>query len=285
MIELFEDRYGKSRVRVLKVLRDGPLHELRDWTVEVLLRGNFAAAYSEGDNSSLLPTDTMKNTVYSLARSSCATTIEEFAMELAAFFLRRNPELRAVEVSLESGLWKRLSLDGEDHPSAFMHGSGELATTSVVAAQGEAPVVRSGFRNQVLLKTADSGFEGFRKDDLTTLPEIADRLLGTAVRASWVYRHAELDWDAVRGRIRETMLRTFATHKSRSVQHTLHAMGSAALETAPEIESIDLQMPNRHANLVDLSRFGQDNPNQIFVPTDEPHGYIEARLRRGDTGR
>ncbi len=280
MIELVEDRYGKSRVRLLKVLRDRPLHEVHDWTVEVLLRGDFTAAYAEGDNSRLLPTDTVKNTIYSIARSSSATAIEEFAMELAGFFLRRNPSLRAVEVTVESGLWKHLSIDGEDYPSAFMHGSGELATVSVLAAQGQAPVVRSGVRNQVLLKTADSGFQNFHTDELTTLPETADRLLGTAVRASWVYRHGELDWAAARSCIRETMLRTFARHKSQSVQHTLYAMAAAALDAAPEIDSIELEMPNRHANLVDLSRFGQDNPNQIFVPTDEPHGSIQARLRR-----
>jgi urate oxidase len=39
-------------------------------------------------------------------------------------------------------------------------------------------------------------------------------------------------------------------------------------------------MPNKHCLLVDLSRFAQDNPNQIFVPTDEPSGHIEARVRR-----
>ena len=80
--------------------------------------------------------------------------------------------------------------------------------------------------------------------------------------------------------IREAMLRTFANHDSKSVQQTLYAMAESALEEIHEIDEIQITMPNKHCLLVDLARFGQDNPNEIFVPTDEPHGYIEARVRR-----
>ena len=66
-------------------------------------------------------------------------------------------------------------------------------------------------------------------------------------------------------------------HDSKSVQHTLYAMAQAALEAVPEIIDMELAMPNKHCLLVDLSRFGQTNPNQIFVPTDEPYGNIVAR--------
>jgi urate oxidase len=76
------------------------------------------------------------------------------------------------------------------------------------------------------------------------------------------------------------MLRTFANHDSKSVQQTLYAMAESALEAVTEIDDIQITMPNKHCLLVDLSRFGQDNPNEIFVPTDEPHGYIEACVRR-----
>jgi urate oxidase len=100
------------------------------------------------------------------------------------------------------------------------------------------------------------------------------------MRAQWRYTSATLDFDATRSKIRETMLSTFANHNSKSVQQTLYAMAESALETVPEISDIEITMPNKHCLLVDLSRFGQDNPNQIFVPTDEPSGYIEARLQR-----
>jgi urate oxidase len=273
MIELAENRYGKSRVRLMKVTRHDHGNDLREWTVQVLLKGDFDSAHLHGDNSKILPTDTMKNTVYSIARSSNATTMEDYAKELTDFLLGRNPQV-------ESTLWKRLTADGKPHPSAFMRGSGELQTTSVARAQDQAFHILSGLDNLVLLKTANSGFEGYIKDSLTTLPETKDRLFGTAVSAEWRYTSDKLDFDVVRQSLRETMLRTFANHDSKSVQQTLYAMAESALEAVPEIDEIEITMPNKHCLLVDLSRFGQDNPNEIFVPTDEPHGYIEARVRR-----
>jgi urate oxidase len=222
----------------------------------------------------------MKNTVYSIARSSKATTMEDYAKELTDFLLGRNPQVQSAAICVESTLWKRLTVDGKTHPSAFMRGSGELQTTSVERAQGGAFHILSGLDNLVLLKTANSGFEGYIKDSLTTLPETKDRLFGTAVSAEWHYMSSDLEFDVIRKSIRETMLRTFANHDSKSVQQTLYAMAESALEAVPEIDEIEISMPNKHCLLVDLSRFGQDNPNEIFVPTDEPHGYIEARVRR-----
>lgn len=264
----------------MKVTRHDHGHDLREWTVQVLLRGDFDTAHLDGDNSKILPTDTMKNTVYSLARISKATSMEEYAKELADFLLERNPQVESASIRIESTLWKRLTVDGEPHPSAFMRGSNELQTTSVEHAQKGTFHVLSGLDNLVLLKTANSGFEGYIKDSLTTLPETKDRLFGTAVSAEWRYTSENLDFDAVRTTLRETLLRTFANHDSKSVQQTLYAMAQSALEEVAEIDEIEITMPNKHCLLVDLSRFGQDNPNEIFVPTDEPHGYIEARVRR-----
>jgi urate oxidase len=280
MIELAENRYGKSRVRLMKVTRHDHGHDLREWTVEILLKGDFDSAHLQGDNSKILPTDTMKNTVYSLARASTATCMEDYAKELASFLLGRNPQVESASIRIESTLWKRLTIDGKPHPSAFMRGSAELQTTNVEQSQSAQARVLSGLDDLVLLKTENSAFEGFIKDSLTTLPETKDRLFGTAVSAEWRYTNPSLDFDAVRSRLREAMLRTFANHDSKSVQQTLYAMAESALEEVSAIDEINIVMPNKHCLLVDLSRFGQDNPNEIFVPTDEPHGYIEARVRR-----
>jgi urate oxidase len=280
MIELAENRYGKSRVRLMKVTRHPHGNDLREWAVQVLLKGDFDTAHLDGDNSKILPTDTMKNTVYSLARTSKAASMEDYAKELADFLLGRNPQVSSASIRIESTMWKHLTVDGEPHPSAFMRGSNELQTTSVERTQGASFHILSGLDNLVLLKTAQSSFEGYIKDSLTTLPETKDRLFGTAVRAEWQYTSTDLDFQTVRTKIRETMLRTFANHDSKSVQQTLYAMAASALEDVHEIDEIEITMPNKHCLLVDLSRFGQDNPNEIFVPTDEPHGYIEARVRR-----
>ena len=279
MIELAENRYGKSRVRLMKVTRHAHGNDLSEWTVEVLVKGDFQAAHLAGDNSDILATDTMRNMVYSVARSSAATTMEEYAQDLSQAILSRNPQVASAAIRIESALWKRLTIDGKPHSSAFMHGSEERQTTRVERDRQQTRI-QSGLNHLVILKTAKSGFEGFRRDEFTTLPETADRLFGTALRAEWRYIDTLLDFNAARSTIREAMLKTFAEHDSKSVQQTLYAMAEGALHAAPEIDEIELAMPNKHCLLVDLSRFGQDNPHEIFVPTDEPHGYIEARVRR-----
>jgi len=280
MITLAENRYGKSRVRLVQVKRYPDRHDFREWTVEILLEGDFEPCFVDGDNTKILPTDTMKNTVYSLARRSSAECMEEFGKELTAFLLERNPQVSVARVTLSEKTWEHLHIGGKPHPTAFVQSSGECQTAEVVAGRNSAPSVQSGLENLVLLKTAGSEFVGFIKDSLTTLPEATDRLFGTAVRARWTYSTSVTPFAALRSTIRTVLLNVFAEHVSKSVQHTLYAMGEAVLAEVPEITDIELTMPNKHCLLVDLSRFGQDNPNEIFVPIDEPHGYIEARICR-----
>jgi urate oxidase len=57
-------------------------------------------------------------------------------------------------------------------------------------------------------------------------------------------------------------------------------MAEAVIDQFPTVAEIHLVMPNKHCLKVDLSRFGLDNPNQVFQPIDEPSGFIEARLQR-----
>ena len=280
MIKLGENRYGKSRVRLVTVKRDKDRHHFREWTLEVLLQGEFDSCFKDGDNSKILPTDTMKNTVYSLARQSSAATMEEFAKEIVEFVLRRNPQVSAAEVSMSEKAWGHVVVGGKPHPTTFVQSSGERQTTRVKRIENGNISIVSGLENLIIMKTARSGFEGYIQDSLTTLPPAADRLLGTALRASWNYTSENADFDALRSNIREILLGVFAGHDSKSVQHTLYAMGEAVLKDVAEVSEIQLTMPNLHCLPVDLSRFGQDNPNEIFVPIDEPHGYIEACISR-----
>jgi urate oxidase len=279
-IELAENSYGKSRVRLVRVKRYAEWHDFREWMLEIRLQGDFAACFTDGDNSKILPTDTMKNTVYSLARKSSAECMEGFGLELTEFFLERNPQVAEARVTIMEKAWEHLVVGEKLEPTTFVQASGEQQTGEVVRRRNGNVDVSSGLENLTVMKTAGSEFVGFLKDPLTTLPEAKDRLLGTSVRAKWKYNSPGVAFVAKRKKIRETLLREFAEHASKSVQHTLFAMGEAALEASPEIEEIELAMPNIHCLPVDLSRFGQDNPNEIFVPIDEPHGSIEARLRR-----
>src|SRR5271169_7092402 len=187
MIKLAENSYGKSRVRLARVKRHADHNDFREWTIEISLQGDFDSCFVAGDNSKILPTDTMKNTVYSLARTSSAECMEEFAKELIAFLLARNPQVSVVCVSASEKAWEYLHAGGKLHSSTFVQSSCECQTTEVVATRNAIPSVHSGLENLVILKTTGSEFVGFLKDSLTTLPEATDRLFGTAVRARWKY--------------------------------------------------------------------------------------------------
>jgi urate oxidase len=284
MAHLGENRYGKSRVRLSRITRRGNSHDFSEWSVRVLLRGDFETSFTAADNSSLLPTDTMKNTVYSIARSSKSETMEEFAMELGDHFLSNNAHVAAADIEISEKAWERLVVNGigngSSEPTTFKLGGPELATTHATRRQNHPWQIISGIQDLTILKTTKSAFTGYIVDKLTTLQPTTDRIFGTAATVTWNYTSTAIPFTEVRSRILAALLKTFAGHDSQSVQHTLFDMGQAALAAAPEIARITLTMPNLHHLLANLTPFGQDNPNHIFIPIDEPHGYIEATIER-----
>jgi urate oxidase len=269
---LAADTYGKSRVRLMKLVRHQDRHDLKEITLQILFQGDFANCYEAGDNSNVLPTDTIKNTVYVLARKHEIGSIEEFAQCLIEHFLKNNPQVSEVRVETTEHLWSRIN------STAFTRASGKRM--AVVTGTRGGITVEAGIDDLLILRSAGSAFGGYIKDQYTTLKETTDRIFQTALFATWRYNTRSLDFNVQWEKIRATMLDTFATHDSRSVQHTLHAIGQQVLAAFPEVSEIQLTMPNKHALLVDLSPFGLDNPNEIFLPTDEPSGFIEAKLVR-----
>ncbi len=119
MARLGENRYGKSRVRLSRITRSADQHDFNEWTGGVLLQGDFETNFTEANNSSILPTDTMKNTVYSIARGSNAATTN-------------NPEVSRASVEIEEKNWKRLKVDGEPDATTFKLGGPELQTLQAV---------------------------------------------------------------------------------------------------------------------------------------------------------
>jgi urate oxidase len=271
------NRYGKSRVRLVKVRRSVNPHELVDLTIDVQLEGRFEMVYTDGNNAACLATDTMKNTVYALARQDPIESVEAFALRLASHFAAK-PGVILARINAAEHRWDRLAAGGRPHPHAFVQPGAEQ-WTAAVTNDASGPRVVSGLTNLVVLKTTDSAFAGFPRDEYTTLPETEDRILATSLTAAWVYRPGTTNFGA-RSTIRQAMVETFAAHRSQSVQHTLYAMGEAALGACDDVVEITLSMPNRHHLLVDLAPFGLDNPNEIFVATDQPYGLIEATIRR-----
>jgi urate oxidase len=276
---LVQSSYGKSRVRLVQVVRGRDRHDLRDLTVAITFHGEYDESYITGDNSAVLPTDTMKNTVYALAARERVRNPESFGLSLARHFLERNPRLRRVRIDLTEHLWDRIPRGEREHGQAFLRTSSDTRTAAVHAHR-KRTLVGAGVADLVILKSAQSAFEGFMRDEYTTLSDTRDRLLATALTATWRYGDTDIDFGAAWHAVRATLLDVFAEHRSESVQHTLYAMGQAVLDTMTDVTAIRLVMPNKHHVPVDLSRFGLENRNEIFVATEEPHGLIEATLVR-----
>ncbi|MBD2766472.1 urate oxidase [Hymenobacter sp. BT664] len=278
-IKLSANRYGKNAVNLSRIIRHEGYHEFRQVSVSVALTGDFDAAHTLGDNSRILPTDTQKNTVYALAREHFTSSIEAFGLTLSQHFLSRNPPVSQVRIELVEHLWQRLAFDGVPHPHSFTGGGSEKRTT-VVTRTAAGPAVSSGLKGLLLLKTTDSAFVGYPKDEFTVLPETSDRILATECEASWNYVTTELDFDSRHQQIRQSLLRTFAGHQSHSVQHTLYAIGEKILQENDVVAEISLIMPNKHHIPFNLEPFGQPNTNEIFVATDAPFGYITGTVTR-----
>jgi urate oxidase len=279
MAKLTGHRYGKARVRVMKILRDGPVHTLKDLEVAAYLKGDFAGSYTSGDNSKVVATDTIRNTINVFARQHLGEEIERFGLILGEHFLTRYEQVHEAEIQILERPWKRLTVNGEPHPHSFAAGSEARMFASAECSEA-GKTIRSGIRNLVILKSSGSGFENYPKDEFTTLPETADRILATSFSATWTFTEQPDHYGRANEAILAAMLRIFANSYSPSAQTTLFQMGEAALAACAEISRLDLAMPNKHCLLINLAPFGLENENEVFVPTDEPHGDITATVER-----
>ena len=278
-MKLSHHHYGKARVRVMKVLRTGAQHQLKELDVSVMLQGDFEACYTRADNHLVVPTDTMKNTVYIVAKESLGSENEEFGLILADHFLHTYPQVTEAEISLSERRWVRMHIESKPHPHSFIQSEQARPFAKITCSRG-AQRIESGLEDLLILKSTGSGFEGFVKDKFTTLPETNDRVFATSLKAVWTYERAPTKFSVANSSLLQAMMEVFAENYSPSVQATLFQMGEAALKAVPEISKVTLAMPNKHYLLANLAPLGLENRNEVFVPTNEPHGQIEGTVTR-----
>ncbi|WP_316576239.1 factor-independent urate hydroxylase [Nocardia canadensis] len=285
-IELTDNRYGKAENRVVRFHKQNARHEIRDVNVSTTLRGDFAAAYTEGDQRHVLPTDTQKNMAYVFAKRPGLDTVEEYAIALAKHFTDTVEPVTSARIDVDSYAWQRVSIGGEEHDHTWVRQGPEVRTAAVTVAGTGADQrtwVIGGIKDLVVLKSTGSEFADFLTDEYTTLAPTHDRVLATSLIVQW--RFAEIsgfDWDEVYDGIRATLLELFATTYSKALQQTLHAMGTAALQRFPVLAEIRLSAPNKHHFDYDLARFGIENNGEVFWAADRPYGSIHATLQRAD---
>ena len=272
-------------MRVSRIHRSASRHEFIDLTLTIALDGDFNAAYTEADNSMVVATDSMKNTVYVLASRHGILSIESFTQLLGDHFLKTYSHVNRVDIQGQEKVWARMQFGGKPHDHAFMMaGANERYTCHFMKYREMGfPFLHSGLTDLQVLKTTGSGFSGFLRDEYTTLPETNDRIFATSISATWPCSDLTSDWSAARHVIRAALLDVFAKHFSKSVQHTLYEMAGAAFAACSLIDEITIAMPNQHHLPANLAPFGLQNPNEVFVPTSEPFGIISATIARGQS--
>ncbi|WP_409185558.1 factor-independent urate hydroxylase [Amycolatopsis sp. VS8301801F10] len=279
-IVLGDNRYGKAENRLVRVDRAGDEHRLTDLTVSVSLSGDLSDTHLTGANDKVLATDTQKNTVFAFARDGIGE-IEDFALRLARHFVSSQESIHLARVGIVAHPWERLRVGGRPAHHSFVR-SGAGTRTARVTYDGERAWVLGGVEDLTVLNSTGSEFWGFPRDEYTTLAEVKDRILATAVSATWRFSVEETDWAHAHETAVATLLDAFGGTHSLSLQQTLYAMGQAVLEAVPEIAEIRFSLPNKHHFLVDLEPFGLDNPGEVFYAADRPYGLIEGTVLRDD---
>jgi urate oxidase len=285
MPTLGQNQYGKAETRVVRIVRDGAVHHIRDLNVSVALSGDMDEVHLSGSNANVLPTDTTKNTVYAFAKEHGIASPEQFGILLARHFVTGQEAIHTARIRIEEYGWERIETSGTSRHS-FVR-TGQETRTAQVAFDGERWEVISGLTDLTVLNSTDSEFRGFVKDEYTTLPEARDRILATEVHARWRYAwrsdddgEPAPDWERGYAGARGDLLAAFAETYSLSLQQTLYQMGARVIENRPAIDEIRLSLPNKHHFLVDLEPFGLKNDNEVYVAADRPYGLIEATVLR-----
>lgn len=276
---LVRNGYGKARVRVMRVMRDGERHEVRELTVKAMLEGGFSRAYTDADNSAVVATDTIKNIVNIVARENLGLDTEPFVEALAQRYLDRYPQVERVALTAWETRWTRFEIGGAPHAHSFLL-DGNGRPLAHLAVTRDSAVLQSGIEGFTFMKSTQSGWENYVRDEYTTLPETDDRICATNMDVRWTWAEHPADYPTANARILAAMLDVFATTYSASVQDSLFRMGEAALAAVPQIADIALACPNMHYLPINLAPFGMDNGNTVFTPTDEPHGQIECTVAR-----
>ncbi|KAI0840662.1 uricase [Hypoxylon sp. FL0890] len=287
-------RYGKDNVRVYKVHRDEStgIHTVTEMTVCCLLEGEIERSYTLADNSVVVATDSIKNTIYIKAKEHPVNPPELYASYLGQHFLDTYAHISAANVSIAVKRWTRMVIDGKEHPHSFYRDGEETRNVEArITRQGIE--ITSGIAGLLVLKSTGSAFHGFVRDEYTTLAETWDRILSTEVDASWRWntlpdvasvekKVAQFDkaWEDAR----KITMKTFAEESSPSVQNTMYKMSEKILDAAPEVASVTYTLPNKHYFEVDLSwhkgikNTGKDA--EVYAPQTNPNGLIKVEVSR-----
>ncbi|CAF9917730.1 MAG: hypothetical protein ALECFALPRED_000349 [Alectoria fallacina] len=288
-------QYGKDNIRVYKVHKDAKtgVQTVVEMTVCVLLKGDIETSYTKADNSVVVATDTMKNTVYIMAKQHPVTPPELFGAIVASHFVEKYKHIHSACVKVVTHRWTRLTVAGEPHPHSFFRDGSETRNVEATADEGKGISIRSAIAGLLVLKSTGSAFHSFYKDEYTTLPDVYERILSTEVDCGWAWntfssvqevQSTVPNFDKAWESARMITLETFAKESSPSVQNTLYKMCEQILEVVSEVKAVDYSLPNKHYFEIDLSwhkglkNTGKDA--EVYAPQSDPNGLIQCTVTR-----
>ncbi|MGI9657769.1 MAG: factor-independent urate hydroxylase [Gaiellaceae bacterium] len=261
-------RYGKDDVSVYRT--DG-VRTLRGTTVRVDVFGeSFEASYTEGDNSKVVATDTMKNVIHSAALDYAGESLEGLAQHLGVTFLglygdMETLNLRVAELPFirhSDVLFQRIDRD---------YGVAEISIDRTGVSEH-----RSGREGLHLVKITGSAFASFARDEHTTLPEFHDRPLFVYLDVYW--RHVDFAKHIPSEDVRDSLLATFDAFVSLSIQQLVHEMGQRVFAEFDEIIEISFEAQNRLWDTAQVS--ADDDRVKVYTDPRPPIGRIGLTLNR-----
>ncbi|QDY79714.1 factor-independent urate hydroxylase [Streptomyces qinzhouensis] len=289
---LGQNQYGKAENRVVRIVRDGGTHHIKDLNVSIALSGDMGEVHHSGSNANVLPTDTTKNTVYAFAKEFGIESAEQFGIHLARHFVTSQEAIHRARIRIEEYAWERIpasrkasrSGGAEKAGHSFVR-KGQETRLAQITYDGNDWQIISGLTDLTVLNSTNSEFWGYLKDKYTTLEEAYDRILATDVSARWRHNWTSdaqpvPNWEKSYARTKRHLLEAFAETYSLSLQQTLYQMGSRVIDSRSEIDEIRFSLPNNHHFLVDLEPLGLKNDNEVYFAADRPYGLIEATVLR-----
>jgi len=223
---------------------------------------------------------------------------ELFAIHLGSHIVNKYAHIKKAFVDIEQLRWQRIRVDGQDHPHSFWRDGDDKRTVSVEVdgtAGNDKMVARvaSGISDLLVIKTTDSAFENFVRDEYTTLAEVDDRIFSTSVDVVYTYAPLAIKQDkledvygfqGVAESARKITLDLFATDNSASVQATLFKMGQKVIGENASVTEVSYSLPNKHYIPVDMRYIGVENTApasaEVFTPVAAPSGLITATITR-----
>ncbi|XP_062992990.1 uricase-like [Elgaria multicarinata webbii] len=286
-VEYVNSEYGKNAVRILYIRREGKTHCIKELEISVHIRLNSVNEYLHADNCNVIPTDTINNTIHALAKCQGIRTIEEFGLNICNHFITSFCHVVYCNAFIQEVPWQRLEKDGTPHAHAFLYSSEGVRFCEVEQTKDCPPIVFSGIKDLKMMKTTQSGFQGFFKDKYTTLPERRDRVLSVESLVKWCYNECAegLDYDCIWRTAHESTLDAFAGppetgHYSPSYQKTVNCIQTYILDRLPEVEEVEVILSNIHYSVTNLEKLGLCNDKEVLTPQDTPFGACASTLRR-----